>query len=68
VNFRYKGTDDENRRLLEAVNAGGEIFISSTVLQGRFTLHLAIGNHQTSAAHILRAWDLVQSCIEVARR
>jgi aromatic-L-amino-acid decarboxylase len=68
VNFRYKGTDDENRRLLEAVNAGGEIFISSTVLQGRFTLHLAIGNHQTSAAHILRAWDLIQSCIEVARR
>ena len=45
VNFRYKGTDDENRRILEAVNATGEIFISSTVLQG--PLHDAPGGRQS---------------------
>ena len=33
VCFRYKGTDDENRRILEAVNATGEVFLSGTVLK-----------------------------------
>ncbi len=61
VNFRYQGSDDNNRRILEAVNATGEIFISNTVLNGRYTLHLAIGNHLTTAAHVRRAWELIQA-------
>jgi aromatic-L-amino-acid decarboxylase len=60
VNFRYKGTDDENRRILDHVNAAGDVFISSTVLNGRFTLHLAIGNYATTRAHVERAWQLLQ--------
>jgi aromatic-L-amino-acid decarboxylase len=61
VNFRYQGTDEENRRILERVNATGEVFISSTVLGGRYTLHLAIGNYQTTAAHVQRAWELIRA-------
>ena len=60
VNFRYKGTDDENRAILERVNAAREVFLSSTVLNGRFTLHLAIGNVATKAEHVERAWELLQ--------
>jgi aromatic-L-amino-acid decarboxylase len=60
VNFRYKGSDEQNRRILDAVNATGEVFLSSTVLRGKFTLHLAIGNHATRPEHIVRAWDLVR--------
>jgi aromatic-L-amino-acid decarboxylase len=63
VNYRCKSSDEANRRILEIVNGGGEFFISSTVLQGRFTLHLAIGNHQTTAAHVRRVWE----CIRAAR-
>jgi aromatic-L-amino-acid decarboxylase len=63
VCFRYKGTDDENRRILERVNAAGDVCISSTVLNGRFTLHLAIGNQATTAAHVQRAWDLVRQAV-----
>jgi len=61
VCFRYKGTDDDNRRLLEAVNASGEFFLSHTVLRGKFTLHLAIGNMGTAREHVMRAWDMVRS-------
>ena len=60
VCFRYKGTDDENRRILERVNATGEVFLSGTVLKGRFSLHLAVGNHGTTQSHLDRAWSLVK--------
>lgn len=36
--------DDWNRRLLEAVNARGRVFLSHTVLDGRHTLRLAVGS------------------------
>ncbi len=65
VYFRYKGTDDENRRLLETVNASGEFFLSHTVLRGKYTLHLAIGNMGTTRAHVMRAWEAVKSAVGV---
>ncbi len=63
VCFRYLGSDDDNRRILERVNDSGEIFISHTVLNGRFTLHLALGNMATTREHMLRAWELVQAAV-----
>ena len=60
VCFRYKGTDDENRALLDRVNSAGDAFISGTVLNGKFTLRLAIGNQATTAAHVERAWELIR--------
>ena len=43
VCFRRDGSDEENEALLERVNATGEIFISHTKLNGRYTLRLAVG-------------------------
>jgi aromatic-L-amino-acid/L-tryptophan decarboxylase len=62
VCFRYKGSDDDNRRILEQVNATGEVFLSGTVLRGRFTLHLAVGNYGTRPEHVRRAWRVVRDC------
>ena len=64
VNFRYRGSDDDNRRILERVNAAGEVFLSSTVLDGKYTLHLAVGNFQTQERHVARAWELVRGAVE----
>jgi len=61
VNFRYRGSDADNRRILDQVNAAGEVFLSSTVLNGRYTLHLAIGNQSTTEKHVARAWDLLRA-------
>ncbi len=60
VCFRYKGSDDDNRRLLETVNASGEFFLSHTVLRGKYSLHLAIGNMGTTREHVMRAWAAVR--------
>jgi aromatic-L-amino-acid decarboxylase len=49
-----------NERLLESINDTGEIFISHTKLDGRYTLRLAIGNLHTTEQHVARAWALLQ--------
>jgi aromatic-L-amino-acid decarboxylase len=64
VCFRYKGSDDENRRILDRVNATGEVFLSGTVLRGKFSLHLAVGNYGTRLEHVERAWELVKKAAD----
>lgn len=51
--------DGFNERLLDAVNASGEVFLSHTRLHGRFVLRLAIGHLFTTAEHVERAWSLL---------
>ena len=63
VNFRYKGTDEDNRRILDHVNAAGDVFLSNTVLHEKFNLHLAVGNYQTTQRHVARAWELVKEAV-----
>jgi aromatic-L-amino-acid decarboxylase len=60
VCFRRVGTDEENAMLLERVNATGEAYLSHTVLDGRYVLRLAVGNHRTTEDDVRRAWELLQ--------
>jgi len=60
VCFRLRGTDDQNRSLLEAVNATGQAFLSNTVLNGRFVIRLAIGNMGTTWDDVSAVWQLIQ--------
>jgi aromatic-L-amino-acid/L-tryptophan decarboxylase len=64
VCFRYKGTDEENKRIQDCVNATGDMFISGTVLKGRYTLRLAVGNLATRREHVERAWELIRKAVE----
>jgi aromatic-L-amino-acid decarboxylase len=65
---RIEGETDEasatrlaslNERLMNAVNATGEAYLSHTKLNGVFTLRLAVGNIRTEEAHVRRAWQLL---------
>ena len=60
VCFRYRGSDDDNRALLETINASGKAFLSHTVLNGRFVLRLAIGNMETRWEDVEEVWSLVK--------
>jgi len=75
--FRLKAGDDPSRTLLDRVNATGKVFLSHTVLDGRFVLRFAIGNIATTREDVLGAWDLIREtarqppptpCIPAARR
>ena len=59
VCFRMKASDEENRALMDRVNAGGTAFLSHTVLRGRFVLRLAIGNVKTSREDVLKTWEAI---------
>jgi aromatic-L-amino-acid/L-tryptophan decarboxylase len=61
VCFRYKGSDAENKAVMDKANASGRIFLASTVLNGKLTLRLAIGNLETSWKDIQEAWELLQA-------
>ena len=52
--------DAHNEALVAAVNATGEVFLSTTRLGDRFTIRLAVGNLRTEQRHVERAWQLLQ--------
>jgi aromatic-L-amino-acid decarboxylase len=67
VCFRYSPPDASperldqlNERLLDRLNATGEVYLSHTRLHGRFVLRAAIGNLRTTEAHVGRLWELLQ--------
>ena len=60
VCFRLRRLDAENERLLERVNASGDIFVSHTRLRGRYVLRLAIGNFGTTEEDVRFAWEVLR--------
>jgi len=47
-----------NARILDVVNASGEVFLSHTKVGERFAARLAVGNLRTEERHVRRAFDL----------
>jgi aromatic-L-amino-acid/L-tryptophan decarboxylase len=54
-------TDARNEALVEEVNATGRVYLSSTRLDGRVTLRIAVGNLRTSEDDVTEALDLVSA-------
>ena len=59
VCFRLKAGDAENQAMVDRVNATGKTFISHTILNGKLTARLAIGNGRTSEEHVRAAWAVI---------
>jgi aromatic-L-amino-acid decarboxylase len=60
-NASPRDVDTLNERLLDAVNATGEVFLSHTRLRNAFVLRLAIGHLRSAESHVARAWALLTS-------
>jgi len=61
VPFRLRdGGDEPNRRLLGRINASQRVFLSSTVVDGRFTIRACILSHRTHR-------DRIDECIHIVR-
>jgi aromatic-L-amino-acid decarboxylase len=60
VCFAHRGGDDLTRKLLDALNQSGKIYLTHTVFNGRYTLRFCVGQTHTQAEHVRAAWELIQ--------
>jgi aromatic-L-amino-acid decarboxylase len=61
VCFRHVGGDEVNRRLLDALNESGQLFLTHTRLDDRLTLRMSIGQTWTEQSHVEAAWAAITS-------
>jgi aromatic-L-amino-acid decarboxylase len=64
VCFRHVGGDAPTRKIMETLNGSGELYLTHTVLDGRFTLRFSVGQTNTSERHVRRAWDRITAAAQ----
>jgi aromatic-L-amino-acid decarboxylase len=60
VCFRHKGGDDANQTLMDRLNRSGDLYLTHTRLNDRLTLRLCVGQTNTQARHVERAWTRIR--------
>src|ERR1700675_3221109 len=52
--------DQANQLLMERLNHSGDLYLTHTKLDGKFTLRFCVGQTNTQARHVERAWQRIQ--------
>jgi len=60
VCFRHRAGDAFNEALLDALNRSGDLYLTHTKLNGRFTIRFCVGQTYTEARHVERAWERIK--------
>ena len=68
VCFRHRAGDAVNQALMEQLNRSGDLYITHTKLEGKFTLRLCVGQLNTVERHVAQAWKRIQEEAVVAER
>jgi aromatic-L-amino-acid/L-tryptophan decarboxylase len=61
VCFRHKAGEEFNRQLMDELNRSGNLYLTHTSLNGKFTLRFCVGQTYTAARHVLSAWQHIQA-------
>ncbi len=56
--------NDLNKKLLMMTNQTGKIFMTHTILRGKYTLRFVIGQKNTTKKHVEQAWDIIKKIAE----
>ena len=65
VCFRHKSGDAANQTIMDRVNRSGDLYLTHTKLNGKLTLRLCVGQTNTQARHVEKAWNRIRE--EAAR-
>ncbi len=65
VCFRYRGSDEQNQRLMDRLNRSGDLYLTHTRLADQLVLRFCVGQTNTETRHVERAWQRIQE--EAAR-
>jgi len=60
VCFRHRGGDAINEALLQRLNRSGDLYLTHTRLDDRYTLRLCVGQTNTEERHVVAAWRRIQ--------
>ena len=60
VCFAHKNGNDFNRKLLETINNQGKMYFTHTIVNGRYTMRMCIGQSNTTEIHVRQAWKTIQ--------
>jgi aromatic-L-amino-acid/L-tryptophan decarboxylase len=60
VCFRHRAGDETNQALMDRLNRSGDLYLTHTRLNDRMTLRLCVGQTNTQARHVERAWERIQ--------
>jgi aromatic-L-amino-acid decarboxylase len=60
VCFRYRGSEQENQRLMDRLNQSGDLYLTHTRLGDQFVLRFCVGQTNTTTKHVERAWQRIQ--------
>jgi aromatic-L-amino-acid/L-tryptophan decarboxylase len=61
VCFRLKdGSDEDNRALLDRINATGKLYLTHGAHDGRVAIRFCVGHAATEARHVEAAWALIE--------
>jgi aromatic-L-amino-acid/L-tryptophan decarboxylase len=60
VCFRYRGGDQANEELMNRLNRSGDLYLTHTKLDGKFTLRMCVGQTNTEERHVEHAWKRIQ--------
>lgn len=60
VCFRHRGGDETSEELMHRLNRSGDLYLTHTKLDGKFTLRLCVGQTNTTRRHVEHAWDRIQ--------
>jgi len=60
VCFRLRSRDQANQILMDRLNGSGDLYLTHTKLNGKLTLRFCVGQTNTEARHVERAWQRIQ--------
>jgi aromatic-L-amino-acid decarboxylase len=60
VCFRHRGGDENNQLLMDRLNHSGDLYLTHTRLNERFTLRFCVGQTHTGLHHVENAWRRIQ--------
>jgi aromatic-L-amino-acid/L-tryptophan decarboxylase len=60
VCFRHKGGDHASQTIMDRLNASGDLYLTHTKLDGKLTLRLCVGQTNTEARHVEKAWQRIR--------
>ncbi len=67
VCFAHRAGNEFSQRLLDRVNQTGKLYLTHTVLRGRYTLRLCVGQTHTQARHVAEAWKVISETAAAMR-